>query len=95
MDQRASSVQKEAVQLLLTALSIWAFGVLIAVLGYLFSREITSNIQKLESVLKRVAKDTHDNEAESLSQSINLDTASGTMQAYSLLERIIESYNFV
>ncbi len=90
MDQRASSVQKEAVQLLLTALSIWAFGVLIAVLGYLFSREITSNIQKLESVLKRVAKDTHDNEAESLSQSINLDTASGTMQAYSLLERIIE-----
>ena len=90
MDERASSVQREAVQLLLIALSVWVLGLLIALLGYFFTREITSNIKKLEAVLKRVATDTHDNEAESLSQSINLDTASGTMQAYSLLERIIE-----
>ncbi|MGD9971177.1 MAG: ATP-binding protein [Sulfuricurvum sp.] len=90
MDERASSVKSEAVQLLITALSVWAFGVLIGILGYFFSREITSNIRNLESVLRRVATDTHDIEAEELSQSINLDTAEGTAQAYNLLERIIE-----
>ncbi|MDD2370063.1 MAG: ATP-binding protein, partial [Sulfuricurvum sp.] len=54
------------------------------------SAEITKNIQNLESVLKRVAEDTHDSEAEALSHTINLDTAAGTAQAYALLERIIE-----
>lgn len=90
MDARASLVQQQSVQLLLIAAAVWIFGVLISILGYLFAAEITNNIRNLESVLKRVAEDTHDNEAEVLSQSINLDTAAGTAQAYALLERIIE-----
>lgn len=90
MDERASIVKNQAVQVLVIAISIWVLGVIIAVLGYFFSAEITTNIKNLESVLKRVAEDTHDNEAEVLSQSINLDTAAGTAQAYALLERIIE-----
>ncbi|MDD2781756.1 nitrate- and nitrite sensing domain-containing protein, partial [Sulfuricurvum sp.] len=90
MDKRALVVQNEAVQVLVIAIAVWILGVLVAVLGYLFSAEITTNIKNLESVLKRVAEDTHDNEAEVLSHTINLDTTSGTAQAYALLERIIE-----
>ena len=90
MDQRALVVQEQAVQILVIAIGVWILGVLVAILGYLFSAEITTNIKNLESVLKRVAEDTHDNEAEALSHSINLDTTAGTAQAYALLERIIE-----
>lgn len=90
MDNRALVVQSQAVQVLIIAIGVWILGVLVGVLGYLFSAEITTNIKNLESVLKRVAEDTHDNEAETLSHTINLDTTEGTAQAYALLERIIE-----
>lgn len=90
MDKRTLVVQKQAVQILIIAISIWVLGLLIAILGYFFSAEITTNIKNLESVLKRVADDAHDNEAEALSHAINLDTTAGTAQAYALLERIIE-----
>ncbi len=90
MDERASIVKNQAVQVLVIAVSIWILGVIIAIVGYFFSAEITTNIKNLESVLKRVAEDTHDSEAEVLSHTINLDTAAGTAQAYALLERIIE-----
>ncbi|MCK9371776.1 MAG: ATP-binding protein [Sulfuricurvum sp.] len=90
MDERTSVIQHDSIQLLIIAIVAWILGVLLAILGYLFSAEITTNIKNLELVLKRVATNTHDNEAEALSQSINLDTAVGTAQAYALLERIIE-----
>lgn len=90
MDARATAVKTQAVQFLIIAITVWLVAVLIGILGVLLSNEIAKNIKNLESVLKRVADDTHDNEAEALSQSINLDTAEGTAQAYSLLERIIE-----
>jgi signal transduction histidine kinase/CheY-like chemotaxis protein len=90
MDSRALTIQHHAVQLLIIAIFVWILAVLVAVLGYFLSAEITKNIQNLELVLKRVAEDTHDSEAEALSHTINLDTAAGTAQAYALLERIIE-----
>ncbi len=90
MDKRSGAVQNQAVQLLIIAVAVWIVAVLVGILGVLLSSEITKNIKNLESVLKRVAEDTNDSEAETLSQSINLDTAAGTAQAYALLERIIE-----
>ena len=90
MDKRSDAVQNQAVQLLIIAVAVWIVSVLVGILGVLLSSEITKNINNLESVLKRVAEDTNDSEAETLSQSINLDTAAGTAQAYALLERIIE-----
>jgi signal transduction histidine kinase/CheY-like chemotaxis protein len=90
MDERSTTVKNQAVQLLTIAIAVWIMGVLVAVLGYFFSAEITTNIKNLESVLRRVAEDTHDSEAEVLSHTINLDTTEGTAQAYALLERIIE-----
>jgi len=90
MDARASTIKTQAVQLLISTITVWLVSVLLGTLGYLLSNEIAKNIKNLESVLKRVAEDTHDNEADALSKSINLDTAEGTAQAYALLERIIE-----
>ncbi len=90
MDIRASEVKAQAIQILIISIAIWLLSILIGALGFLLSNEIAKNIKNLESVLKRVAEDTHDNEADTLSKSINLDTADGTAQAYLLLERIIE-----
>ncbi len=89
IDERTSSVKTEALQILTLSITLWIFSLLIGVLGFLLSNEIAKNIKNLELVLKRVAEDTHDNEAEELSHTINLDTAEGSNQAYALLERII------
>lgn len=90
MDDRSAAVEAGAIRMFIIAIIIWVLTVLVAVLGYFLSGEITRNIKNLESVLKRVAADTHDTEAETLTHTINLDTAEGTAQAYALLERIIE-----
>ncbi|SFV74467.1 BarA sensory histidine kinase (= VarS = GacS) [hydrothermal vent metagenome] len=88
MDKRASDVQVEALTVLTTSLSIWVLNILLALLGFLVSREITKNIKNLEHVLVKVAEDIkHDDEDEI---EINLDTAKGTTQAYALLERVID-----
>ncbi|MDD2356744.1 MAG: response regulator [Thiovulaceae bacterium] len=87
MDSRAKIVQTNAIQILAIAISIWFISIIIGLLGFLLSNDIARNIKNLESVLKRVAKDTGEGEE---NRNINLDTASGTAQAYQLLEDIIE-----
>ena len=86
MVNRALKVQEESLQLLIIALTIWLVTLILATLGYFLSNEITKNIKNLEDVLKRVADDTSESDA----QEINLQTSDGTSQAYDLLERIIE-----
>jgi signal transduction histidine kinase/CheY-like chemotaxis protein len=92
MDARAATIQDEAIQILTIAISIWVISVLVGIFGFLLANEIQKNIKNLESVLKRVATDAHDDteEAEILTQNINLETTQGTAQAYALLENIIE-----
>ncbi|QSZ41033.1 response regulator [Sulfurimonas aquatica] len=87
MDNRAITVQEEALQFLTITLTVWIVSTLLAILGYLLSNEIATNIKNLEDVLKRVAKDTNESGG---SVDINLHTAKGTLEAYELLERIIE-----
>ncbi|MBU1659359.1 response regulator [bacterium] len=88
MDNRAQEVQENALKFLILTFTIWMVSVILAILGYLLSNEIAKNIKNLENVLKRVAEDTSDANSESVN--INLHTAEGTAQAYSLLEKIIE-----
>ena len=88
MDKRAKEVQENALELLAITLAIWIVTILLAILGYFLSNEITRNIRNLEDVLKRVAEDTGDIDSEDAS--IDLQTADGTAQAYELLERIID-----
>ncbi|MEA3523896.1 MAG: ATP-binding protein [Campylobacterota bacterium] len=91
MDNRAVAVQNEAIQILTIAVSIWLISVLVGIFGFLLASEIQKNIKNLESVLTRVAEDTHDNvESEIMSHNINLETTKGTAQAYALLEKIID-----
>jgi len=89
MDARAVKVKVDALQFLAITLSIWVISIILAILGFLLSNEIASNIKNLEEVLKRVAKDAQESE-DNDSTDINLDTAKGTTQAYDLLEKIIE-----
>jgi len=86
MDSRAVKVKSDALQFLAITLTIWLVSVVLAILGFLLSNEIATNIKNLEDVLKRVAEDTHDGE----DVDINLHTAKGTAEAYDLLEKIIE-----
>lgn len=88
MDARAIEVKETTLQILSLTLALWVISVILAVLGYFLSNEITKNIKNLEDVLKRVAEDTATDDDENTI--INLHTADGTTQAYNLLERIIE-----
>ncbi len=88
MNNRASLVQENALLILSIALSIWIISVILAVVGYLLSHELTNNIKSLEDVLKKVAKDTENVDESNIN--INLHTEKGTLRAYELLEKIID-----
>jgi len=85
MDIRAQKVIEESLQVLIITFTVWIIAILLALLGYLLSNEIASNIKNLENVLKKVAQGS-----ESTDSSINLHTSEGTNKAYKLLENIIE-----
>jgi len=86
IETRAFAVKGEALQTLTITIAIWLITLILAILGYLLSNEIAKNIFNLQNLLKRVAQGAHvDDNTE-----INLDTADGTAQAYTLLEKIIE-----
>jgi signal transduction histidine kinase/CheY-like chemotaxis protein len=85
MNDRATEVQKESLQTLIITLSVWLVAIILAILGYILSKEITSNIKHLESVLGKVAEDYDSQE-----RKINLHTSQGTDLAYELLEQIID-----
>ncbi|MFT7004670.1 MAG: HAMP domain-containing protein, partial [Sulfurimonas sp.] len=84
MDKRAQKVKEDSLEFLIAALTIWIVAIILATLGYFLSNEITRNIDNLENLLKRVAQDTSDENI------INLHTTDGTIQAYNLIEKIIQ-----
>ncbi|WP_321779169.1 response regulator [Sulfurimonas sp.] len=88
MDVRAITVRETALQFLSITLAVWLISLILGILGFFLSNEITKNIKNLEDVLKRVAEDSVGEDEEKTI--INLHTADGTTQAYNLLERIIE-----
>lgn len=87
MDARADEVQKKALELLIISLVIWLVSIILAILGYILSNEISRNMKNLENVLKRVAEGAKDSYGHNFD--VNLNTADGTTEAYSLLETII------
>ncbi|OIP58303.1 MAG: histidine kinase [Helicobacteraceae bacterium CG2_30_36_10] len=88
IDARAQKVQQNALELLTITLTIWVVSVILAILGFLLSNEIATNIKNLEEVLKRVAEDNEDIATDKVK--IDLQTTDGTAKAYDLLEKIIE-----
>ncbi len=90
MDNRADIIKAKELQVLIIAVTIWIITFLIAIVGYVVSTGIARNIKTLESVLKRVAENSADEESKNIARNINLDTSKGTERAYIILENIIE-----
>ncbi len=93
MDAESEIFKQEQLQILIISIAIWALAILGAIFGILLSSDIARNIKNLETILQRVATDTHEGDELSSSEiasHINLDTTKGTAQAYQLLETIIE-----
>jgi signal transduction histidine kinase/CheY-like chemotaxis protein len=91
MDSRAAKVKVDALQILVASITLWLVSLLIGLLGMFVSNDIARNIRNLEAVLRRAAEGTHEGEEGALiSSGINLDTAEGTAQAYTALEKVIE-----
>lgn len=88
MENRASTIQEEALQMFIVSLIIWVISILTALLSILLSNEISDNIKSLENVLNRVAEDTKDSHYHNID--IDLQSSAGTNEAYKLLERIIK-----
>ncbi|MCF6340879.1 MAG: ATP-binding protein [Sulfurimonas sp.] len=84
MNERALTVQSESLQVLIITSAIWIIAIILGILGYLLSHEISNNIRHLEDVLKKVAVDGDSK------KKINLHTSDGTNEAYEFLEEIIE-----
>jgi len=88
MEDRANEVQEEMLNLLIISLSIWLVSIILAILGFFVSNEISKNSKNLENILKNVAFDTRDSHGHEID--INLDSSDGTQEAYNLLNTIIE-----
>ncbi len=85
MNERAAVIRTQALEILTAAVVLWAISIIIALLGYFLSTDIARNIKNLEAVLQRAAEGI-----ETEQNTIVLDTAEGTAQAYTMLEEIIE-----
>lgn len=81
------NVQESHIVFLTLTFVIWGISIILAILGYLLSNEISTNITKLEDVLTRVAEDNKDF---SSGKEMDLHTPEGTADAYNLLEKIIK-----
>ena len=82
---RAETIKSDALKVLAINLGVLLVSIILAILGYFLSSQITKNIKNLEEVLRHTALNT-DEDVEGL----NLDTSAGTDKAYQILERTIE-----
>ncbi|BAF70454.1 nitrate- and nitrite sensing domain-containing protein [Nitratiruptor sp. SB155-2] len=86
------NVSKQNLLTLLIAAGVWALSLILAIIGFLFARDITGNIKRLESILRKVAEaeSIKDEKTEEIESKINLDTTQGINAAYELLETALK-----
>jgi len=86
IDKKALEVKNDAFNFFIISIVIWLVMLILSILGYLLSEEISNNISDLEELLNRVVQSTeHDENID-----VNLNTSTGTRQAYELIEKIVE-----
>ena len=86
IDKKALEVKHAAFNFLIISIVIWLVMLILSILGYLLSEEIANNISDLEELLNRVVQSNeHDDNID-----VNLNTSTGTRQAYELIEKIVE-----
>ncbi|MCW8839178.1 MAG: nitrate- and nitrite sensing domain-containing protein, partial [Thiovulaceae bacterium] len=86
MDKRAQNIKESALEFLTITITTWIVSLLLGILGFILSNEISKNIKNLEHVLQNALDEDDDTEA----SEIDLQTSIGTEKAYNLLEKIIE-----
>ena len=86
-----NQVVKENLITLIAAATIWILSIILAIIGYLFSKDITNNIKRLEGILRKVAEaeSVKDEQGEIVSK-LNLDTTEGINAAYEVLETALK-----
>ena len=86
--KKAQESQNYAFQTLILSLGVWFLSLIMWLIAYLLSNEISQNIKNLENVLTGIAQDTKDSHDHGVI--IDLHSAKGTAKAYKLLESIIQ-----
>ncbi len=71
---------------LLLSLAFWILSFVLLIFSYLFTKDITWNIQKLEDIIKKVALSEDLEKQSDFAQKINLESIEGINKAYELLE---------
>ena len=84
MNNKAAETLQEQMYIAVASGALWIISIILAIIGFIVSREITQNIKNLETILQNVAESTNQK------MDINLDTPEGTAKAYALLQAIIE-----
>ncbi|BCD60654.1 nitrate- and nitrite sensing domain-containing protein [Nitratiruptor sp. YY08-10] len=85
------NVSEQNLLTLLIAAGVWILSLILAIIGFLFARDITGNIKRLESILRKVAEaETIKDENSDVESKINLDTTQGINAAYELLETALK-----
>jgi len=84
INQKTANMLQEQMYIAGASAALWLVALILAIIGFIVSREITRNVKNLETILQNVA-DLTDSQMD-----INLDTAEGTAQAYALLQNVIE-----
>ncbi|RUM45937.1 MAG: hybrid sensor histidine kinase/response regulator [Hydrogenimonas sp.] len=84
LNSKIGQTIEEQMYIAIVSGTMWMIAFILAVIGYIVSREITRNIKRLEGILQSVAETTNQ------AIDINLDTPEGTAKAYALLQAIIE-----
>ncbi|WP_456452933.1 nitrate- and nitrite sensing domain-containing protein [Hydrogenimonas sp.] len=84
LHEKAAATLQEQMYIAVASGALWIIAIILAIIGFIVSREITQNIRNLETILQNVAESTNQK------VDINLDTPEGTAKAYALLQAIIE-----
>ena len=84
MKSKTTAALEEQMYIAVASGALWIISIILAIIGFIVSREITQNIRNLETILQNVAESTNQK------VDINLDTPEGTAKAYALLQAIIE-----
>lgn len=71
---------------LLLSLAFWILSFILLIFSYLFTKDITWNIKKLEEIIKKVALSEDLEHQSDFAQKINLESIEGINKAYELLE---------
>jgi len=87
MKNELSTIKAYNLYILIGSAMIWALAVILAVIGYLFTRDITRNIKSLQEIFQTATKRS---DYLDLEKDIDLDNTEGTKSAYQLLEYLLE-----